>query len=84
MVGRVSTLSHQPLPASDTSRASARCRRGSRRRATGPKNGAADFDVMRERIESYRRRNGAPASQRPGDYYVGCIMVASRCSSCAA
>jgi putative restriction endonuclease len=43
----------------------------------GPKNGAADFDEMRARIERYRRRNGAPVSQRPGDYGIGCIMVAS-------
>ena len=31
---------------------------------------------MRERVERYRRRNGAPTSQRPGDYGIGCIMVA--------
>ena len=43
----------------------------------GRTNGAADFDEMRARIERYRRRSGAADSGRPGDYAIGCIMVAS-------
>ncbi|MBF4509314.1 MAG: HNH endonuclease [Aeromicrobium sp.] len=43
----------------------------------GRTNGAADFDEMRARIERYRRRSGAAGSGRPGDYSIGCIMVAS-------
>ncbi|TDB36923.1 MAG: HNH endonuclease [Actinobacteria bacterium] len=43
----------------------------------GVKNGARDFEEMRARIEKYRRRNGAPVAERPGDYQIGCIMVAS-------
>ncbi|MCK8114801.1 HNH endonuclease [Anaerosoma tenue] len=43
----------------------------------GRTNGAADFDEMRARIERYRRRSGATDPGRPGDYAIGCIMVAS-------
>jgi putative restriction endonuclease len=32
---------------------------------------------MRARMERYRRRSGAVDSGRPGDYAIGCIMVAS-------
>jgi putative restriction endonuclease len=45
--------------------------------AFGVKNGARDFDEMRARIEKYRRRFAPGPSERPGDYDVGCIMVAS-------
>lgn len=41
------------------------------------KNGARDFAEMRDRIEFYRRRNASVAPERPGDYLIGCIMVAS-------
>ena len=41
------------------------------------KNGAASFQEMTARIEFYRRRNHAPLSSRPGDYTIGCIMVAA-------
>ncbi len=40
-------------------------------------NGARDFDEMRARIERYRRRNKSAPPERPGDYQIGCIMVAS-------
>jgi len=43
----------------------------------GITNGARDFDEMRARIEYYRRRSGSAIPARPGDYGIGCIMVAS-------
>jgi putative restriction endonuclease len=45
--------------------------------AFGIKNGARDFDEMRARVERYRRRSAPRPSERPGDYDVGCIMIAS-------
>ena len=39
----------------------------------GPANGAPDFTVMRERIETLRRTQ---VSDSHGDYQIGCLMIA--------
>jgi putative restriction endonuclease len=43
--------------------------------AFGPKNGAADFDQMRQRIEALRPENAR--SDAGGDYEIGCLMLSS-------
>lgn len=43
----------------------------------GVKNGASSFGEMSARIEYYRRRNNSPLSSRPGDYTIGCVMIAA-------
>jgi len=38
-------------------------------------NGAADFAAMRAQIEDYRRKAGAAAESRAGDYSIGCTIL---------
>jgi putative restriction endonuclease len=40
----------------------------------GPLNGAASFEEMRKLIEPLRSAVG-PASDKPGDYEIGCLMI---------